>query len=198
MWWIIAPTLATGCTAVLKPAEDASLSVLRVGELLLEAGVPPGVFNIVTGLGATAGGALAAHPGVDRVAFTGSTETGQRIVAASAVNMKRLQLELGGKSPDIVFADANLDAAVPGAAMAVYNNTGQVCTAGTRLFVQRSIQSEFVARLGEFSRTVNVGNGLDPQVQVGPVISRKQLDRVSNTSTSAAERVRRSCTGASN
>jgi aldehyde dehydrogenase (NAD+) len=177
-WWILGPTLATGCTAVLKPAEDASLSALRVAELLIEAGLPDGVINVVTGLGTGAGAALAAHPDVDRVAFTGSTETGRKIVAASAGNMKRIQLELGGKSPDIVFADANLDVAVPGAGMAAYSNSGQICTAGTRLFVQRSIQEEFVARLGEFSRTLRVGNGLDPKVQLGPLISSKQLDRV--------------------
>jgi aldehyde dehydrogenase (NAD+) len=146
----------------------------------LEAGVPEGVINVVTGFGAQAGAALAAHPDVDRISFTGSTETGQRIVTASAGNMKRVQLELGGKSPDIVFADADLDKAVPGAAMAVYNNSGQICTAGTRLLVQRSIQEEFVTRLGEFSKSLRVGNGLDPQVQLGPLISSKQLDRVLN------------------
>jgi aldehyde dehydrogenase (NAD+) len=178
IWWVFGPTLATGCTCVLKPAEDASLVALRVGELLLEAGVPEGVINIVTGRGATAGAALAGHPGVDRISFTGSTETGRKIVAASAGNIKRVQLELGGKSPDIVFGDANLDLAVPGAAMAVYGNSGQVCYAGTRVFVQRSIQDEFVERLRAFSTTVRVGNGLSPEAQLGPLISRKQLDRV--------------------
>jgi aldehyde dehydrogenase (NAD+) len=178
IWWTFGPTLATGCTCVLKPAEDASLTALRVGELLLEAGVPEGVINIVPGYGSTAGAALAAHPDVDRIAFTGSTETGRKVLAASANNVKRVQLELGGKSPDVVFADANLDAAVPGAAMGVYGNTGQVCIAGTRVFVQRSIEEEFIDRLRQFSRTVRVGNGLDPDVQLGPLISRNQLDRV--------------------
>ena len=177
-WWLLGPTLATGCTLVLKPAEDASLTVLRIAELLLEAGLPDGVVNVVTGFGTGAGATLAAHPNVDRVAFTGSTETGRKIVAASAGNMKRLQLELGGKSPDIVFADANLEAAVPGAAMAAFSNSGPICFAGTRLFVQRSIHEEFVERLTAFSRTLRVGNGLDPQVQLGPLISGKQLDRV--------------------
>lgn len=177
-WWILGPALATGCTVVIKPAEDASLSVLRMAELLMEAGVPEGVVNVVTGFGPVAGSALAEHPDVNRIAFTGSTATGQKIIQASAANIKRLQLELGGKSPDIVFADANLDLAVPGAAMGVYNNTGQICFAGTRLFVQRSVQEEFVARLVEFSRGVRVGNGLDPETQLGPIISRKQLDRV--------------------
>ena len=177
-WWLVGPTLATGCTAVLKPAEDASLTTLRIAELLLEAGVPEGVINVVTGYGGEAGAALAAHPDVDRVAFTGSVETARKIVTASTSNLKRLQLELGGKSPDIVFADADLDIAVPGAAMGVFGNSGQICTAGTRLFVQRSIHEEFVARLNSFSKTLKVGNGLDPEVQLGPLISKKQLDQV--------------------
>lgn len=177
-WWLLGPTLATGCTLVLKPAEEASLSVLRIAELLIEAGLPDGVVNVVTGLGTEAGASLAAHRGVDRVAFTGSTETGRKVVAASAGNMKRLQLELGGKSPDIVFADADLDVAVPGAAMAAFSNSGQICFAGTRLFVERSMHEEFVEKLSAFSKTLRVGNGLDPQVQLGPLISGKQLDQV--------------------
>ncbi len=177
-WWVLGGVLATGCTAVMKPAEDASLSVLKVVEILHEAGLPEGVVNVVTGYGHVAGEALARHPGVDRIAFTGSTETGRRIIEASTVGMKKLQLELGGKSPDIVFADADLDRAVPGAAMGVFTNSGQVCYAGTRLFVQRSIQDEFVERLKAFTATVKVGNGLDPDVQLGPLISQKQLDRV--------------------
>ena len=136
--WKIGPALATGCTVVLKPAEEAPLTPLRLGELVLEAGVPPGVVNIVPGYGETAGAALAAHPDVDKVAFTGSHLTGQRIVQASAGNLKRVSLELGGKSPDIVFADADLEAAVPGAGMAVFANSGQICSAGTRLFVERT------------------------------------------------------------
>jgi aldehyde dehydrogenase (NAD+) len=177
-WWILGPTLATGCTTVIKPAEDASLTVLRVAEILQEAGVPDGVVNVVTGYGSEAGASLAAHNDVDRVAFTGSTETGRKIITASAGNMKRIQLELGGKSPDIVFADADLDIAVPGAAMAVYGNSGQICTAGTRLFVQRGIHDDFVARLGSFSSTLHVGNGLDPAVQLGPLVSDTQLKKV--------------------
>ncbi|MFF0488573.1 aldehyde dehydrogenase family protein [Nocardia sp. NPDC004068] len=180
LWWIFGPALATGCTAVLKPAEDASLSVLRVAELLTEAGVPDGVVNVVTGYGKDAGAALAEHPGVDRIAFTGSVGTARTIVRASAGNMKRLQLELGGKSPDIVFADADLDVAVPGAAMGVYTNSGQVCVAGTRIFVQRAIHDEFVSRMAEFTKTVRVGDGLDPNSQLGPLISQRQLERVLN------------------
>lgn len=178
MWWIMGGALATGCTAVIKPAEDASLTTLRTAELLLEAGVPEGVINVVTGLGREAGAALASHMDVDRVAFTGSTVTGREIIKASASNMKRIQLELGGKSPDIVFADADLDKAVPGAAMGVYNNSGQICSAGTRIFVQRSIQQEFVARLVAFSKTIRVGDPFDSDVQLGPLISKRQLDRV--------------------
>ena len=177
-WWILGPTLATGCTCVLKPAEDASLSVLRFAEIMAEAGLPDGVMNIVTGYGSEAGSALAAHPGVDKISFTGSTETGRKIVQASAGNLKRLQLELGGKSPDIVFADADLEIAVPGAAMGVFANSGQICYSGTRLFVQRSVQDEFVERLRQFSATLKVGNGLDPGVDLGPLISSRQLDRV--------------------
>jgi aldehyde dehydrogenase (NAD+) len=177
-WWTVGPTLATGCTCVLKPAEDASLSILRFAEILAEAGVPDGVVNIVTGYGGEAGAALAAHRGVDKVSFTGSTETGRRIVQASAGNLKRLQLELGGKSPDIVFADADLELAVPGAAMAVYANSGQICFSGTRLFVERSVQDEFVERLTKYSATLKVGNGLEPGIDLGPLISQKQLDRV--------------------
>lgn len=177
-WWIIGAVLATGCTAVLKPAEDASLSVLRMAELLRDAGVPDGVVNVVTGYGATAGDALARHPGVDRIAFTGSTETGRRIIEASTVNIKKLQLELGGKSPDIVFADADLEKAVPGAAMGVFANSGQICFAGTRVFVQRPIVEEFSRRVAAFAETLRVGHGLDPEAQLGPLISERQLDRV--------------------
>ncbi|NMO03242.1 aldehyde dehydrogenase [Gordonia sp. TBRC 11910] len=178
LWWIFGPALATGCTAVLKPAEDASLSVLRVAELMQQAGVPDGVINVVTGYGKDAGSALAEHHGVDRIAFTGSVGTAQTIVRASAGNLKRLQMELGGKSPDIVFADADLDKAVPGAAMGVFTNSGQVCVAGTRIFVQRAIHEEFVARMADFTKTIRVGNGLDPNTQLGPLISQRQLDRV--------------------
>ena len=175
---VIGPVLATGCTAVIKPAEDASLVVLRIAELLVEAGLPLGVINVVTGLGPEAGAALAAHPDINRIAFTGSTATGREIIKASAGNMKRLQLELGGKSPDVVFADADLDKAVPGAAMGVFNNTGQICFAGTRLFVQRSIQAEFVERLSTYTRSLKVGDALAPDTTLGPLISRRQLERV--------------------
>ena len=175
--WKLGPVLATGCTLVLKPAEEAPLSPLRLGELCLEAGIPPGVVNVVPG-GAEAGAALAAHPDVDKVAFTGSVATGRAIVRASAGNLKRLTLELGGKSPDIVFADADLDTAVPGAAMAVFANAGQVCSAGSRLLVERPVFDEFVARVADFGAGLKVGNGVEPDTQMGPVVSAAQLDRV--------------------
>ncbi|MDO9570600.1 MAG: aldehyde dehydrogenase family protein [Hydrogenophaga sp.] len=175
--WKIAPALAAGCTVVLKPAEQAPLSPLRLGELCLEAGIPSGVVNVVTGFG-EAGAALAAHPGVDKIAFTGSTEVGQHIVRASAGNLKRVSVELGGKSPNIVFADADLDAAVPGAAMAVFLNSGQICSAGTRLFVERKIYEEFVERVAQFARSLKVGDPLDPTTQLGPLVSESQLTRV--------------------
>lgn len=177
-WWILGGALATGCTVVMKPAEDASLTVLKMAEILTEAGVPPGVINVVTGLGSEAGAALAEHPDVDRIAFTGSTVTGREIIKASAVNMKRLALELGGKSPDVIFADADLDAAIPGAAMGVFNNSGQTCYSGTRVLVERKIQAEFTERLAAFSKTLKVGDPLDPSVALGPIVSRQQLDRV--------------------
>ncbi len=175
--WKIAPAIATGCTLVFKPAEEASLTTLRIAELAMEAGFPDGVLNVVTGLG-DVGAAMVEHPGVDKIAFTGSTETGQRIIRASAGSVKRLSLELGGKSPDIVLADADLDAAVAGASMAVFSNTGQICSAGSRLFVERKIYDEFVGRVAEFAKNLKVGNGLDPSVQIGPLVSEKQLERV--------------------
>ncbi|MDO9435325.1 aldehyde dehydrogenase family protein [Hydrogenophaga sp.] len=178
--WKIGPALATGCTVVLKPSEEASLSCLRFGELLQEAGVPPGVVNIVTGSGAGAGAALAAHMDVDKITFTGSHFTGQRIVQASAGNLKRLSLELGGKSPNIVFADADLDQAVPACAMAVFGNTGQVCSAGTRLFVERAIHDEFVERVAAYGRGLRVGQAMDPDTQIGPLVSAAQLERVTS------------------
>jgi aldehyde dehydrogenase (NAD+) len=176
--WKIAPALAAGCTIVLKPAEQTPLSALRLGQLIEEAGFPPGVVNILTGFGETAGAALAAHPDVDKVAFTGSHLTGQSIVRASAGNLKRVSLELGGKSPDIVFADADLDTAVPGAGMAVFANSGQICSAGTRLFVERKVYDEFVGRVADFGKRLEVGDGLDLDTQIGPLVSEQQLQRV--------------------
>ena len=176
--WSICPTLASGCTLVLKPAEEAPLSALMMAEILHEAGVPAGVVNVVPGPGPTAGAALAAHTDVDRINFTGSTITGRKIIEASASNMKRVAVELGGKSPDIVFADADLDAAAQGAAMACFNNTGQICFAGSRLLVQASIYDEFVERVAAVGRGLKVGPSLDPTSQLGPLASAAQLERV--------------------
>ncbi|MGE4430345.1 MAG: aldehyde dehydrogenase [Sphingobium sp.] len=175
--WKAGPVLATGCTLVMKPAEQTPLSALRFGELCLEAGVPEGVINIVTGLG-DAGAALSSHPDVDKIAFTGSTGVGEKILHAAAPTMKRVTVELGGKSPNIIFADADLDKAVPGAAMAVFANSGQICSAGTRLFVQSSIHDEFMERLAAFTKTIRVGNPLDPETQIGPVVSAPQMDKI--------------------
>lgn len=176
--WSICPTLASGCTLVMKPAEEAPLSALMMAEILHDAGVPAGVFNVVPGPGPTAGTALAAHRDVDKITFTGSTATGRKIVEASATNMKRVSVELGGKSPNIVFADADLDAAARGAAMACFNNTGQICYAGSRLLVERSIYEDFVARVAAIGKTLKVGPSLDPSSLLGPLASRAQLDRV--------------------
>tara|TARA_R110000787_G_scaffold11153_2_gene37352 strand:- start:4051 stop:5538 length:1488 start_codon:yes stop_codon:yes gene_type:complete len=175
--WKAGPVLATGCTLVMKPAEQTPLSALRFGELCLEAGVPDGVINIVTGLG-DAGAALSSHPDVDKIAFTGSTGVGEKILHAAAGTMKRVTVELGGKSPNIVFADADLDKAVPAAAMAVFANAGQICSAGTRLFVQSTIHDEFMERLAAFTKTIKVGDPLDPTTQMGPVVSLAQMDKI--------------------
>ncbi len=175
--WKTGPVLASGCTLVMKPAEQTPLSALRFAELCLEAGVPEGVVNVVTGLG-DAGAAFSAHPGVDKIAFTGSTGVGEKIIKAAAPTMKRVTVELGGKSPNIVFADADLDKAIPAAAMAVFANSGQICSAGTRLFVQSSIREEFMERLAAFTRTIRVGDPLDPRTQIGPVVSAPQMDKI--------------------
>lgn len=177
--WKLGPALATGCTVVLKPAEQTPLSALRLGELIVEAGFPAGVVNIVPGFGETAGAALAAHPDVDKVAFTGSTEVGKLIVqAAGASNLKKITLELGGKSPNIVFPDADMDLAIPGAANAIFFNHGQCCCAGSRLYVHRSVYDQVVEGVAERAKRIRVGNGLDPKTQMGPLVSHEQFDRV--------------------
>ncbi len=173
----IGPALAAGCTVILKPAEQSPLSALRVGELCVEAGVPRGVVNVLTGYG-DVGAALASHPDVDKVSFTGSVETGQAIIRASAGNMKRLTLELGGKSPDIVFADADLDLAVPSAAMAAFQLTGQFCAAGSRLFVERTIYDEFLDRVVQYGQKLVLGDPLVTDTELGPIVSEEQLSKV--------------------
>nr|WP_319944193.1 aldehyde dehydrogenase family protein [Mesorhizobium sp. AR10] len=176
--WKIGPALASGCTIVLKPSEEAPLTPLLIADIMNEAGVPAGVVNIVTGTGVEAGAALAEHMGVDKIVFTGSTATGQSIIRASAGNLKRVSLELGGKSPVIVCADADLDRAVPVAAMSVFANSGQICIAGSRLFVERSIHDAFVERLAAYAKGLRIGDGIDPVTEIGPLVSEKQLQRV--------------------
>jgi acyl-CoA reductase-like NAD-dependent aldehyde dehydrogenase len=178
--WKVAPALAFGNTVVLKPAEQTPLTALRLGELALEAGVPEGVVNVVTGFGDEAGAALAGHDGVDKIAFTGSTEVGRKILHASEGNLKRVSLELGGKSPNIVFADADLRRAAQGSMMGVFLNSGQVCTAGTRVLVESSIHDDFVSSLVDATNKMKVGPGLDEDTVMGPVVSAEQLDRVGN------------------
>ncbi len=177
--WKLAPALACGNTVVLKPAEQTPLTALRLGELLLEAGVPAGVVNIVPGFGETAGAALVRHPMVDKIAFTGSTEVGKEIHRATADTLKRVSLELGGKSPNIVFSDADADAAVEGALMGVFFCAGQVCCAGTRLFVEQKMHDEFADKLAKTAQGLRQGPGLDPETRIGPLVSKEQLDRVS-------------------
>jgi phenylacetaldehyde dehydrogenase len=176
--WKTAPALAAGCTVVLKPAEETPLTALRLGELITEAGFPKGVFNVVTGLGPTAGAALAAHDHVDKVTFTGSTEVGRLIVRAAADNMKKVTVELGGKSPTIVLADANLDQAIAGAAGAIFFNQGQVCCAGSRLFVARKHFDAVMEGVAEQARGMKMGPGLDAGAQLGPLVSSVQRERV--------------------
>ncbi|NDE01921.1 MAG: aldehyde dehydrogenase family protein [Gammaproteobacteria bacterium] len=174
----IAPALAAGCTMVLKPAEDTSLTALRLAELMQEAGFPPGVLNVVTGLGERAGAALAAHPGVDKIAFTGSTEVGKLMLEAARGNLKKLTLELGGKSPAIVLPDADLELTIPGVANAIFFNSGQVCVAGSRLYVHEKIFDRVIEGVVGYARGIRLGHGLDPSTQMGPVVSRKQADRI--------------------
>jgi phenylacetaldehyde dehydrogenase len=174
----LAPALAAGCTVVLKPAEDTSLTALRLCELLLEAGLPAGVVNVITGTGAETGAALAAHPGVDKIAFTGSTATGRAVLDAAKTNFKRVTLELGGKSPSIVMPDADLSLAIPGVANAIFFNAGQVCIAGSRLYVHRSIHDQVVEGVAAYAKGMKLGHGLAPDSQMGPLVSQRQAERV--------------------
>jgi aldehyde dehydrogenase (NAD+) len=176
--WKWGPALAAGCTVVLKPAEQTPLTALRVGELALEAGYPAGVINIVPGFGETAGDALVKHPGVDKIAFTGEGRTAQIIMRNAAETLKRITFELGGKSPNIVFADADLDAAVGGAIIGMYLNQGQCCCAGTRLFVQDTIHDAFVEKLAAQVQARKVGDPFDPKTQMGPQVDRAQYDKI--------------------
>jgi len=184
--WKLGPALAAGNCVVLKPAEQTPLSALKLAELIAEAGVPEGVVNVVTGFGETAGAALAAHDDVDKVAFTGSTEVGKLIVAAAAGNLKKVTLELGGKSPNIVFDDAD-PAAIEGAASAIFFNHGQCCVAGSRLFVQQSRFDEVVDGVAEIAKSIKLGSGLDEGTQMGPLVSDEQFRRVTGYLESGKE-----------
>ena len=176
--WKMGPALAAGNTVVMKPAELTPLSSLRMAELMAEVGFPPGVVNMVPGYGHVAGAALAAHPGVQKVSFTGSTEVGRRIVEASAGNLKRLQLELGGKGANIVFADADVAAAVNGSAFAIFHNQGQACIAGSRLILEEPIAEEFQERFLALARSIRLGDPLDEATEMGPLTSPEHRDRV--------------------
>ena len=174
----ISPALAAGCTVVLKPAELTPLTALRLGELIQAIGLPPGVVNIVTGLGHEAGQAIVDHPGVDKISFTGSTVVGKSLLASAAGNLKRVALELGGKSPVFIFPDADLDRAMDAAARGIFGNTGQVCAAGSRLFVHRSVADRVIEGIVQRARALRVAPGLSPDCEIGPVISARQRERV--------------------
>ncbi len=178
MTWKLAPALAAGCTFVVKPAEQASASTLEFAAILHDAGFPPGVFNVITGFGPGAGAPLAAHPGVDKVAFTGSTATGSSVMRGAASHLARVSLELGGKSPNIVFADADLDAAVNGIVAGIFAATGQTCMAGSRLLVHAEVYDELVQRVAARARAVRLGDPLDPGTEMGPVAFREHRDKV--------------------
>jgi phenylacetaldehyde dehydrogenase len=193
--WKLAPALAVGCTVVLKPAEQTPLTALRLGELIQEAGFPDGVVNIVPGFGESAGAALAAHPDVDKIAFTGSTEVGRLIVTAAAGNLKKISLELGGKSPNIIFPDADLQCAIAGSANAIFFNQGQTCTAGSRLFVHKSIFDKVVDGIAEATKKFHIGPGIDPATTLGPLVSKEQLERVCGYMDSGIKEGAKAATG---
>src|SRR5258708_18033414 len=175
--WKLGPALACGNTVVLKPAEQTPLSALRFGELALEAGLPAGVLNIVTG-GPQTGAALVSHTGVDKIAFTGSTSVGKEIMRNAADSLKRVTLELGGKSPNIVFADSAMDSAVKGALNGIFYGKGEVCCAGSRLFVEKKVEDEFLTKLVEYSKKIKLGDPLDPKTRLGAIVSDKQMQTV--------------------
>src|SRR6202045_2102305 len=176
--WKLGPVLTAGCTVVLKPAEETPLSALRLAQLCLDAGLPPGVLNVLTGFGDTCGAPLAAHSQVDKVAFTGSTEVGKLIVKAAANDLKKVTLELGGKSPNIVLDDADMDVEIPGAASAIFFNHGQCCNAGSRLYVAQSIFDKVVEGVADVAKKIKLGPGLAPTTEMGPLVSEIQLNRV--------------------
>jgi acyl-CoA reductase-like NAD-dependent aldehyde dehydrogenase len=176
--WKIAPALVTGCTVVIKPSEDAQLTVTYLGKLVQEAGFPDGVVNIVTGLGESAGAALSEHPGIDKISFTGSPQVGRAVARAAAANVTPVTLELGGKTPQIILADADLDKAVPMCAIGMFANQGQICAAGTRIVAHRSVYDEVVERLGQAAEAVTLGDPFDEGASMGSLINRQQFERV--------------------
>lgn len=193
--WKLGPALATGCTVILKVAEETPLSGLRLAELCQEAGIPDGVLNVLTGFGEPCGAPLAAHPMVDKVAFTGSTEVGKLIVKAASNDLKKVTLELGGKSPNIILEDADLETAIPGAANAIFFNQGQCCCAGSRLFVHSRHYDKVVEGVTEFAKRIRVGSGLDTRTQMGPLVSQTQLERVSGYLRAGADEGARALCG---
>jgi phenylacetaldehyde dehydrogenase len=193
--WKIGPALATGNTVVLKPAEQTPLTALYLAEIMSEAGLPDGVVNVVTGFGETAGAALAAHDDVDKIAFTGSTEVGRLIAKAATGNLKKVSLELGGKSPNIVFSDADSEAAIAGAANAIFFNHGQCCVAGSRLYVEADRFDEVVAGVADIAKSMKLGNGFDSDTEMGPLVSDEQLGKVSGFLDSGREEGAKVVTG---
>jgi len=195
--WKLAPALCVGCTVILKPAEQTPLTAIRLGELIMEAGFPEGVVNIVPGFGETAGAALSAHPDVDKIAFTGSTEVGKLILQAATGNLKKVSLELGGKSPNIILDDADTDAAIPGAASAIFFNQGQTCCAGSRLFVDKKIFDKVVDGVAQNASKIKVGQGFDPDVDMGPLVSEEQFNKVCGYLESGKQEGAKAVTGGS-
>src|SRR3977135_1804388 len=191
----LGPAVATGCTVIIKPAEQTPLTCLRLGELVQEAGIPDGVVNIVPGYGETAGAALAAHPDVDKIAFTGSTEVGKLILQAAAGNLKKGSLELGGKSPNVVFADSDVKGAIRGAASAIFFHHGQCCTAGSRLFVHERVFDKMMTGLSDEASKLKIGPGLDPTTRIGPLVSEEQFQRVTGYLASGKEEGAEEITG---
>jgi phenylacetaldehyde dehydrogenase len=193
--WKLGAALAVGCTIVLKPAEQTPLSALRLGELILEAGIPAGVVNIVPGYGETAGAALAAHDDVDKVAFTGSTEVGKLIVKAAAGNLKKVSLELGGKSPNIILDDTDVQTAISGASNAIFFNQGEVCSAGSRLYIQKKVFDQVAEGVAEQAKKIKLGPGMDRSTQMGPLVSDEQLARVTGYLKSGVDEGAKSLVG---
>jgi phenylacetaldehyde dehydrogenase len=193
--WKLGPVLTAGCTVVLKPAEETPLSALLLAQICLDAGLPPGVLNVVTGFGETCGAPLAAHPGVDKVAFTGSTEVGKLIVKAAANDLKKVTLELGGKSPNIILDDADMSQAIPGASNAIFFNHGQCCCAGSRLFVQEKSYDQVLEGVSAAAKKIKLGPGLNPATEMGPLVSKVQFERVTGFLKSGREEGARTVAG---